>query len=499
METELKLRVDPDDVSALRRHPLLAHYAARQPWTRLVENSYFDTAAHDLRDHGLHLRVRRVGSRWLQTLKVDGRAEAGLLVRDEWETPVAAAVPDLHALLARMPPESNAAHALHAGGLSPALHAVVTTRYRRRTWRLRSAQGDEVELCVDVGEVVADERSEPIAEVELELKAGRPTALFELALALQRDVALRPCGTSKAERGFALLAPAAPAPVGARRVVLDASMTVGAAMRAIVGACLAQVEGNEEGVRRGDQPEAIHQMRVGLRRLRTGLKVFEGVVIPPDEWQGELVWIVGALGRARDWDVLADDTLSRLVVEGPDATGIEALCAAARSVAQRERQAAAQAVATVRHARWQLGLMGWACAIGDEVDGGELLTEFAPRVIESLRRKLIARGRRLRNGIAADFHRVRIAAKRLRYASEFFATLDPRHAAKRRLRALARLQDELGLLNDAAVADALLVQLIAQQPQVAPVAAFARGWLAADTRNRMQALGKTWKGLVRAL
>jgi inorganic triphosphatase YgiF len=499
METELKLRVDPGDVDLLRRHPLLTHYASRQPFTRLIENTYFDTAGLDLRDHGLHLRVRRVGGRWLQTLKVDGHAEAGLLVRDEWETPVAAAAPDLPALLTRIPPESGAAQFLHAAGLAQALHAVVTTRYRRRTWRLRSAQGDEVELCIDVGEVVAGERSEPIAEVELELKAGRPTALFEIALALQRDVALRPCGSSKAERGLVLLAPAPPAPVGARRVELDASMTVGAAMRTIVGACLAQVEANEDAVRRGDQPEAIHQMRVGLRRLRTGLKLFEGAVIPPAEWQSELAWIVAALGRARDADVLADETLSRLAVEGGDAAGIEALRAAAHAAARRERQAAATAVASVRHARWQLGLMGWACAVSDEVDGSESLVGFARRMIESLRRKLIARGRHLGDGNAADFHRVRIAAKRLRYASEFFATFDPRHAVKRRLRALARLQDELGLINDAAVADGLLADLIAQEPEVAPPAAFARGWLAAGARYRMQALGKPWKVLVRDL
>ena len=54
---------------------------------------YFDTDKHKLRKKGLMLRVRRIGDRYIQTIKATGKS--GLFERDEWENDIASADPDL--------------------------------------------------------------------------------------------------------------------------------------------------------------------------------------------------------------------------------------------------------------------------------------------------------------------------------------------------------------------------------------------------------------------
>ena len=96
-------------------------------------------------------------------------------------------------------------------------------------------------------------------------------------------------------------------------------MASGDAFRAIARNCLRQIIANEPGVCAGDA-EALHQMRIGLRRLRTAIASFATVSAgsEQDRIKAELKWATKALGPARDLDVFATDVLKHLSETGAD-------------------------------------------------------------------------------------------------------------------------------------------------------------------------------------
>jgi len=274
MEVELKLLLDPAPAAALRRHPLLRQHAIAKPRQQLT-SIYFDTPDLHFRRHDAALRVRKVSEsgghtqHWVQTLKGGGQVAAGLHQRAEWESRVGGPQPELGALIALVGPGSAWAKVLSAQALTQRLTPIFTTRVRRTTWLLRLPQGDEIELALDQGTMQHDAAQEPISEIELELMSGDPARLFDVALALLKTVPLRVGNVSKAERGYALHAPQPPAVVEAAPLELAPGLTVEQGFQAITRHCLAQLQGNEAGVAQGHDPESVHQMRVGLRRLRS--------------------------------------------------------------------------------------------------------------------------------------------------------------------------------------------------------------------------------------
>lgn len=502
METELKLLIAPADVAAFRRLALLKQLATAKPATRLLRNTYFDTPELHLKEHGMELRVRRVGRVSVQTLKAVGRAaEAGLHQRQEWEARVAGPLPELASLIALVGAGSTWARLLSAPALAQGLAPIFGSEVRRTVWHLRREQGAEVELVLDQGELRQGDKHEPISEVELELKAGTPGALFDLALQLQEQVSLRVGNLSKAARGYALAAPVAAAAVKAKPVTLRREMSVEGGFRVIVSNCLAQMQDNETGVMRGTDPETIHQMRVGMRRLRSALRLFAPWIPFPPALQQELLWLGGELGAARDADVLADSTLPKVTEACPQETDLLRLRQSASAIAGEKRKQAAAAVASVRYSRLMLGLVGWLQAsrwheLLDETALNALaepLEKRAARILGRCHEKLIKSGKRLAHGTPEERHQVRIAAKKARYATEFFQSLHPARRVKRYLSCLTALQDALGWLNDAAVADRLLHDIETSRPELAGSASFTRGYLCATTRQDLLGLGRLWK------
>jgi triphosphatase len=142
MDTELKLLIAPVDVPAFRRLALLKQFATAKPVTRLLRNTYFDTPDRDLRDHGMELRVRRVGRMSIQTLKAGGQAtEAGLHQRHEWEVRVDGPLPELGSLIALIEAGSTSKKVLSTPGVAKGLAPIFGSDIRRTVWHLRLAQG----------------------------------------------------------------------------------------------------------------------------------------------------------------------------------------------------------------------------------------------------------------------------------------------------------------------------------------------------------------------
>ena len=250
----------------------------------------------------MELRVRRAGGVWIETLKAGGHASAGLYQRQEWEARVNGPQPDLAALAELVGAGSKWHKVLTEPVLAKGLAPIFDSVFRRTVWSLRLPHGALVELALDQGELHQGEVRGPISEVELELKAGNPAALFDFARQLQDKVALRVGNLSKSARGYALYAPQPLSAVGAGPLELASEMTVEQGFRVIMGNCMTHMQGNEQGVMGSNDPESVHQMRIGMRRLRSALRLFDEWVPLPEALQGELDWLAGELGAARDAD-----------------------------------------------------------------------------------------------------------------------------------------------------------------------------------------------------
>lgn len=493
METELKLLLDPAAAALLAGHPLLRRHALGKSRVQQLTSIYFDTPDGYFRRRDAGLRVRLQDGRWIQTLKADGQAAAGLHQRQEWESPVAGALPDLDALAELAGPRSKWGRRLRSVGLGAQLAPIFSTRFRRTLWQLRLAQGELVELALDQGRVMHAATALPISEIELELKSGAPAGLFDFALELLQALPLRVSNVSKAERGYALLAaPAAAQPALAAPLTLAPGATPEQGWQEIVGNCLAQIQGNEEGVMHGSDPESVHQMRVGLRRLRCAIRLFGGIAPCPLPLQAELQWLLGVLGAARDWEVVAGMLDALADAEGAPQRW-QGVRQAAHRQALRQRQQAGRALGSVRYTAFLLGLGGWLQrGAAPPLESGRAvpLAGFAAHLLRECRKTLQKRLRRLPDGTPAARHRLRIAAKKLRYASEFFRSLHQPEPMQAQLQALSALQDRLGRLNDAALAARLLEQLAHGHPELAYSAGMAHGILTARAERQLRSLGR---------
>ncbi|MGH6736693.1 MAG: CHAD domain-containing protein [Methyloceanibacter sp.] len=447
-EVELKLTFDPADASRILSHPVLtASDASRE--TRDLISIYYDTGDDVLRQAGVFLRVRATGNGYVQTIKT-ARDETQFLERREWEQKVPTHEPDLDAaegtaLAPLLTPEVRA-------NLRPRFH----TRVRRQTFQMRR-DGAEIELAIDQGEITAGVTGTPVSELELELKAGDKRELFRLAGELAETIPLNLNVKTKAERGFELVDGGDHAVEKAGSIAISPDMAVAEAFRTIARNCLRQIVVNAPAVR-DENPEALHQMRIGLRRLRAGIALFADVV--DDEVRArigeELKWITQELGPARDLDVFAADVLEPLRAARP---GDAEVAAAHREFAARRDAAYARAAGAVGSQRFRLVLVdiiGWI-EVGHWAESdraGASVAEHAAKELRRLRRQVKKRGANLRDLSAGERHRLRIRAKRLRYATEFFAATFPgKENDERReksLSALKDLQGALGALNDIA-------------------------------------------------
>lgn len=446
-EYELKLGVDPAQLDALLAAAPLNSDSALD---REQQSVYYDTPRQALHKAGYSLRVRMVGDRRIQTIKAESEAAAGLFVRPEWEREVGSDQPvldDDDGPLRRMIPNLDLAR------LEPLFRVVVT----RRTVLVERTEA-AIEVVLDRGELRAADCSDPVCEVELELKGGDPAALFAIARELDRSAPVRLGVLTKSERGYRLAAANIDKPVKTGPLQLQSGISAAAGFRAIVGTCLRQFRLNEAILTRSGDARALHQARVALRRLRSALSTFKTVVA--DDRYGhlrtELRWIAGELGHARNLDVMLERLSGGEVVKPLRA-------------ARKDAYAAVQTVlASTRARALMLDLAEWT-AIGawasdtTHAARDRLIESFAAEALEKHRRRLKRLGRGLELVSDDRRHEARIEAKKLRYATEFFANLFPGKKPTRRHRAflgaLEALQSHLGDLNDLATAPIVIEDL----------------------------------------
>jgi triphosphatase len=487
-EVELKLELAPTSLPALKRVPLLRSFKT-PPRSTTEVSVYFDTKKHKLRRKGLTLRVRRVGDRRVQTIKAGNSA----FERGEWEAEIASDEPDLSLAT------GTALEPLVNDKLSRQLKPLFETRVRRTVYPIAD-ETCAIALSVDRGKIRTDRHSAPLCEIELELERGSPARLFDAARDLTHDIAVRLAVKSKPERGYELIDGSRDAPVRAVPSMLSAGASTREAFQMIGRACLKQVAANEPALLKGN-PEGVHQMRVGLRRLRAAMSLFKALLgdAQTHAIKAELKWLTGELGPARELEVLVKRVVAPMQKQHGRWDGIPSLL---HALAEKRESALLRAQETVKSARFRaftLDLAAWLEA-GDWTspeddlvrDRGELPIEVsAAEQLTRRWRKIRKKGKTLAKLDARDRHKLRIQSKKLRYAVEFFADVFAGKRAakprKRLLAALERLQDGLGDLNDIAVHEERIAAIGIRCPHPTRKRAFAAGVLTGREDARMDA------------
>ena len=518
-ETELKLRVPARTARKLSRHPAIVALKNGRTRTARLRSIYFDTPDFRLARSGVAVRLRHDGRRWLQTAKgsATDASGAGLAQRVECEWPLGASrtrPPIDHAKLATTPFSDKIDKAIRHAPLGP----LFVTRFERTTVPVRFDDGTAASVCIDIGAIHAGEHGStqsakaPIAEVEIELESGNVTRLFELARALAVDVPIVVETRSKAARGYALLTAELDPASTAEPLDYPEDATAAVAMASILRNCVRQIETNADALRRGGDVEAVHQMRVGVRRTRAATTllrpVINGEVLRPIE--ETLRWLGTVLGDVRDLDVFGTQTLaamgaaaSRMHDTDPAlAASIDELRELARSQADAARVDARAAIASPRYAGLILDVGHLAASFSAtgvaDSDRSRGLARparaFASELLERRHRKLRRAAKGLESSTTAQRHALRVQAKKMRYASEFFAPLFGAKRTRKYVEPLVDLQRELGAANDASVAARTAIRLAPGKTSAAAVA----GWTSARGGSDAKRIERRWREVARA-
>lgn len=531
-EQELKLNVPVAAQARVEQAVRRAKFSQIQ-----LRALYFDTPSRVLARARISLRLRLEGSQWVQTLKMPGDHNLSRIEINQNRTE-----PTLDLSIYAGTPVGEI-----LASLSEPLQICYETDVQRLLRDIRYPSGT-VELAFDRGWLRAGDLQLPISEVEFELKRGSLVAVFDTGRQWLQKFGLILDFRSKAERGdqLAQLAQTLKAfetsdtrdetqserqtgaharhisdfwrPRGAAPIDLASVLKERDAARAlacVTSECLEQIvrnaavlcEVDTAGIYQAATPEHVHQLRVGIRRLRSAWSFFDGLAeLPARDLRKQINTYFSQLGGTRDDDVLRDSILPALACAGLPPLTLPIT---------PQPDSSNQLVSSAHFQRWLLDILALctipsvpedthAERIAPKVDAGS--TEFAfpcappferqPSLKPLLLKKLKKWHRQIvRTGLVfgtleiEQQHALRKKSKRLRYALQFCESLfaDPKLQTYRKQ--LAKVQDILGEMNDLYVAQPLFESLKEQQPQ----AWFACGWIQARLATLKQQASEAFK------
>jgi triphosphatase len=456
--------------------------ALAQPPQRLVD-SYLDTDDWRMARAGFVVRTRRRGRQDEITLKTTRWAEAGGFRQP---LDVCEELPDLGVIA--LGPDSPVGRRVHTLAGRQSLRPVLEVRTRRRSFVLRIDGRDAAHIALDDTAIVVGNGQRPmqLSRVEVRALPAWTDALGPLVQRLRVACGLQPAELSKFEAGLLARGVVIPEPPDLGPTAIDPETNLGELAYAVLRRQLAVLRAKEPGTRLGEDPEELHDMRVASRRLRAALDLFADVLpIRARSFRSELGWLAGVLGVVRDLDVQLDAQAA--MVE----PGQEAIWADLTTVLLRERAAARGAMlAALDSARWERLVNGMATMVQQGPFRRSTTTRLAaliavPELINTTHTAVVKAARRAkRSREAADFHRLRIRCKRLRYSLEFSEELyDGR--TSRYTRQLAKLQNQLGLFQDAEVAATRLADLATGEVRLPAATIFVMGGVAERHRQEM--------------
>ncbi|MGF1640639.1 MAG: CHAD domain-containing protein [Rhodospirillales bacterium] len=298
----------------------------------------------------------------------------------------------------------------------------------------------------------------------------------------------------------------------AKPPIFTPETTAADALAEIVLSGINHLRGNEACVLARCHTEGVHQMRVATRRLRSCLTIYQHL-LPPDEHRhlvGELKWLIGELGPARDWDVFLEEVLVPVMDGMPGERSLARLRLEAEAVRDDAYGHAQAAIQSQRYFGLVLLLSAWARGHRwhehASSDGPPQLLgpaiAFASEVIAERHREVLAAGEDFPTLNAEQRHAVRIQIKKLRYALEFFSSLYSRRKYATYLAGLKKLQDALGTSNDVEVARTLLARVAKtlrgkERARFTYAAGLVVGWHSHVAGDRERDVTRLWEDYCR--
>lgn len=460
VETTLTLGLPPEALEPLRQHPLLLRYRAGEEHHHHKDVQYLDTPARLLGQQGIRLILAQEAGECWQRLRLVPEQGALLAVYPSWRVSVPSANFEL-AAFAHLPEELQAS----LESVAPRLEVVCHSQIERTEVPLKLRDGTRVRLCIDQGQLrvgqIPKQRHESILELRLILEKGSPRKMLGLARRLAAEIPLWPEYHSRAQRALAFSDRLRAQPLKVVSPEGEPEKAAGPLLAAGLARCQYALLGNLAVIRELplDDPEWVHQARVALRRIRTLLHMAKPLMPRRTKAVRErLHALTQALGQVRDRDVLLTETLPSLMLQ----TGPHPADTALQERLTFDRLQALAVVKTLLESpecvqgllmleRLRLGLM-------DRQQPSSL--ELARTALKNAYRSLVAAAEAAQEGGDPEaWHRVRIAAKRLRYSLESYTGLWKPAKLRRWLQALAKLQEQLGQHNDGSQVIALLEPL----------------------------------------
>ncbi len=482
---------------------------------RLVD-SYLDTEDWRIARAGFVVRTRRRGRHDEITLK-DTRPAEGSGLRQRLE--VTEVLPPSG--VAGLGPGGPVGRRLRAIVGAHRLREVLQVRTRRRPFALRVGGVDAAEVALDDTMIVVGggQRPTQLRRVEVEVRAEWLDALEPIVEQLRASCGLQPARLSKFEAGLLAMGQEIPGSPDLGPTEISEASTMGELAFAVLRRQLAVLREKEPGTRLGEDPEELHDMRVATRRLRAALALFAEVLpVRAKVFREELGWLGRVLGAVRDLDVQQEGLADMAAATAGWSAGarpedhdplaeLSALLGHERDTARAEMLAALDSVRWERLARG-LSVMVQQGPARRSVATREPAVIGMPDLVVVRHDKVAKAAKRAKkSGVVSDFHRLRIACKRLRYALEFSSEVYGGRTA-RFVRQLTALQDELGLMQDAEVASNRLAELATGEAHLPPATVFVMGGVAERHRRDVDRLlrrlpqevrrvgGRDWRDLL---
>lgn len=502
---ELKLELTEDELTRIRTHPILSALTIGRPATRTLRSIYFDTPTYALREHSASLRIHRVAKQWVQTIELSTGLNNDLGKPIEDEVVSTLARPDLAAIK-----DESLRHTIENLVTGQRLRPVFETIIRRTTRNLKSPCGGEIKVAFYRGIILSNLRKKDIYEVEL--KSGEPKTMYSVASEIFADETIRLARSSRAERGYRIANDETDCelrPTKSTKPAIRKKQSVQEAFEAIFVAAADQVLCNWRVVLESNDPEGIHQFRIGLRRLRSALSAFR----PSTQTKKARTTARAArdlarlVSKLRDADVLIQDIVDPVAEQADDEPGLSTLRNRLISYAAHER---ARVRSTLKSHRWshfrlQLAVLkGEPASLLDRRHNKRLkrcIDKHALKAIEKCWADVADWGNRIAELNVEERHFMRKSLKKLRYTAEFFAPLYQQKHHHLPIDQIKHLQDVFGYLNDVSLAKRLKQLELSNQDgrtEVHRALGYVLGWHHARSENAWLSALAHWKNLEKA-
>lgn len=193
-EIELKIMILPELVKPLQQWLQTQHILSHQ--RQMLGNTYYDTPTRDFAKQQMGLRVRNKNQQYELTLKTKGDISGGLHIRPEYNLPLADEKPDFKRLVSHFNLQNEFNHLL-----AQPLTKTFSTDFVREAY-LITHQNAQIEIALDQGKIINQTGEAEICELELELKKGTLTELFDFLNLLPKQNGMWLSGLTKAHRGY---------------------------------------------------------------------------------------------------------------------------------------------------------------------------------------------------------------------------------------------------------------------------------------------------------